>query len=68
MLHLDRFNSPMIPPSMENYLRRRVSTLAAVAHAQTMYQYELSKSVQLVGIEARYRTDLIKMAQKTRRP
>jgi hypothetical protein len=62
----NRFNRPMIPPLMEGYIYRRVSERAALISEQTMCECELGKSVQLIGIEERYRNDMIKKAQRRR--
>jgi hypothetical protein len=57
----------MIPPSMEAYIHNRVGRRAAFLSGQMSLQLEIAKSEQLIGIEERYRNDLIKRAQRKRR-
>jgi hypothetical protein len=57
----------MIPPFVEDIIRSRVGKRAAFLSGQMSLQLEIAKSEQLIGIEERYRNDLIKRGQRTRR-
>lgn len=61
----NRFNPPTILPLSE-CIRVKVARKAALVSAEANWQLELSKSQELVRIEERHRSDMIKRAVRGR--
>lgn len=55
-------------PRPDIYIHNRVGRRAAFLSGQMSLQLEIAKPQELIGIEERYRNDLIKRAQRTKRP
>lgn len=59
-----QYRQPTVPPFMASYIHQRVGRRAAYIAGEIGLQLEINKSKRLIGIEERYRNDLIRKEQQ----